>query len=64
MQTAHKKAHLRLEYQPSGAGGTRLLPAPPHRLQQLTTHLIQNGGRGLEISQTLGYWTLQLTCAK
>ena len=28
-----------------------------HGLQCLTVGLIQNGRRGLEIGQTLGYWT-------
>ena len=30
-----------------------------HRLQLLTARLIQNGRRGLEIGQSLGYWTLR-----
>ena len=47
----------RVKYQPSGAGGTRTLPAMLHRLQHLTACLIQNGRWGLEISQTLCYWT-------
>ena len=51
------------KYQPSGAGGTRSPPAPPHRLQHLTARLIQNGRRGLERS-TLGYLTLRSTFAK
>ena len=35
-----------------------------HRLQHLTACLIQNGQWGLEIGQTLGYWTLRSTFAK
>ena len=35
-----------------------------HRLQHLTACLIQNGQRGLEMGQTLGYWTLWSTFAK
>ena len=30
-------------------GGTRSLPAAPHRLQHRTARLIQNGRRGVEI---------------
>ena len=51
-------------YQPSGTGSVRLPPAMPNRLQHLPICLIQNGKRGLEIGQTLGYWTLRSTFAK
>ena len=34
------------------------------RLKHLTACLIQNGRRGLEIGQDLGYWTLQSTFVK
>ena len=44
------------KYQPSGAGGTRSPPATTHRLQHLTTRLIQNGRQG--------YWTLRSTFAQ
>ena len=53
-----------MKYQLSGAGGTRPPPATPHRLQNLTARLIQNGRGGLEIGKTLVYWTLQSTFAK
>ena len=53
-----------VEYRPSGAGGTRSLPATPHRLQHLPAHFIQNGRWGPGIGQTLGYWTLRSTFAK
>ena len=33
----------KIEYQPSGAGGTRSPPATPHHLQHLSARLIQNG---------------------
>ena len=36
------KKHYSEEYQPSGEGGTRSLPASPHRLQHNTTCLIPN----------------------
>ena len=52
------------EYQPSGVGDTCSPPATPHRLQHLTARLIQNGQLGLEIGQTLGYWTIESTFAK
>ena len=52
------------QYQPSGAGGTRSPPATPHRLQRLTAHVIQNGRRGPEIGQTLGYGSLRSTFDK
>ena len=45
--------------QPSGAVGTRLPHAMSQRLQHLTARLIQNGRQGLEIGQTLVYWTLK-----
>ena len=38
-----------VEYQPSGTGGTRSLPATPHRLQHLTARLIQNGRRSVTV---------------
>ena len=41
--------------QPSGTVGTCSPPAMSQRLQHLTARLIQNGRRGLEIGQTLGY---------
>ena len=44
-----KKDRNILEYQPSGAGGTRSPPATPHRLQHLIARLIQHGRRGVEI---------------
>ena len=56
--------HFKKKYQPSGDRGTRSPAAMPHRLQHLTTRLIQNGWQGLEIGQTLGYWTLLSTFAK
>ena len=37
------------KYQPSGAGGTHSPPATPHRLQDLTARIIQNGRQGPEI---------------
>ena len=52
------------KYQPSGARGTCSPPPTPHGLQHLTARLIQNGRWGLEIGQTLGYWTLWPTFAK
>ena len=51
------------EYQPSGNGGARSLTAPPHCLQPLTDRLLKSGQRGLEIDQTLGYWTFRLIFA-
>ena len=45
------------QYQPCGKRGTFSLPDTPHRLQHLTTCLIQNGWRGLNIGKTLCYWT-------
>ena len=45
-------AEILQEYQPSGSP-----PATPHRLQHLTAYFIQNEWWGLEIGQTLGYWT-------
>ena len=59
-----KKKRKKRKYQPSGAGGPRSPPATPHRLQQLIACFIQNGRRGPEIGQTLGYWTLRSTFAK
>ena len=50
--------HILLKYQPSGAGGTRSSPATLHSLKHFTAGVIRNGRGGLEIGQTLGYWTL------
>ena len=47
------------QYQPSGKGGHSLTAcnaAPPATPQRLAC-LIQNGRRGLKISQTICYWT-------
>ena len=41
--------------------GTRSPSAIPQCLQHLTARIIQNGRQGLEIGQTLGYWTLRST---
>ena len=56
-----KIQHMRniIKYQLSGNGGTRSLPAMPHRLQHLNIRFIQIGRRGPEIGQTLGFWTLR-----
>ena len=45
------------KYHLSREGGISSPPTTPHCLQYLTACLIQNGQRGLEISQTLYYWT-------
>ena len=42
-QKEHEQEQQEQVYQPSGARGTRSLPATPHRLQHLTARLIQNG---------------------
>ena len=52
------------KYQHNCEGGTCSLPAMPQRVQHLTACFIQNYRRGLEIGQTLGYWTPQATFAK
>ena len=53
-----KKSDKKSEYQGSGAGGTCSLPAtPPHPL-------IEHSRQGLEIGQTLFYWTLESTFVK
>ena len=44
------------EYQPSGARATRSQPAKLFRMQPFTAYLIQNGGPGQEMCQTLGFW--------
>ena len=40
-----------------------VLGALAHRLQRRTARFVQNGQWGLEIGQTLGYWTLRSTFA-
>ena len=51
------KQQINGQYQPSSACNADCL-------QHLTTHIIQNGQRGLERVLTLGYWTLRSTFAK